>query len=136
MLDVVRSVGTDVLSDTSSLVGAPDEVFGTHGISEDAPVEAEAGLFGNEAFESRNDFPRTLENHVEHQREFVPQVVSDAERYRNEAVDLHVHFLFGEEEWCAVLNGGSKPRDFDTLAENAGSFQGWLGENQSPALVG
>jgi hypothetical protein len=30
MRDVGRSVSTDVLSGTSSLVGAPDEVFGTH----------------------------------------------------------------------------------------------------------
>jgi hypothetical protein len=30
MWDVGRSASTDVLSGTSSLVGAPDEVFGTH----------------------------------------------------------------------------------------------------------
>jgi hypothetical protein len=33
MWDVGRSASTDVLSGTSSLVGAPDEVFGTHRIS-------------------------------------------------------------------------------------------------------
>jgi putative transposase len=32
MWDVGRSASTDVLSGTSSLVGAPDEVFGTHRI--------------------------------------------------------------------------------------------------------
>jgi hypothetical protein len=33
MRDVGRSASTDVLSGTSALVGAPDEVFGTHTLS-------------------------------------------------------------------------------------------------------
>ena len=36
MWDVGRSASTDVLSGTSSLVGAPDEVFGTHTSQEKA----------------------------------------------------------------------------------------------------
>src|ERR1017187_9307815 len=53
MWDVGRSASTDVLSGTSSLVGAPDEVFGTHRMlrpSPSCPLEVE----GNIGYTSRS----------------------------------------------------------------------------------
>src|ERR1039458_568208 len=41
MWDVGRSASTDVLSGTSSLVGAPDEVFGTHRLTDPKAAVAE-----------------------------------------------------------------------------------------------
>lgn len=59
-------------------------------------------------FESRENVASDeIQDHVEHQRVFVPDLLSDTEGYREGALHLHVHTLLLGEKHCAVVKAAN-----------------------------
>lgn len=74
--------------------------------------------------------------HLEHERIFIPKSVSDAERYRNHSIDLHIHFLWSDRKYCAVAERTGETKELNAVEEDATFVETRLREDELTVLVG
>ena len=75
-------------------------------------------------------------DHLKHDGEFVPQIISDTKRYCDETIDLHIHFAWMGSEYCAILHGGGESPDLHTIAEDSRFLEGGPRKYQLSVFVG